>query len=54
MKNPGAQQSIEDQNLLTYCWPQIHVFENRGERSSSQLRGDMGSVREDVETLFTL
>ena len=39
-----AQQSIEDQDLLTDFWPHFHLFANTGEIASSQFRGDVRSA----------
>jgi hypothetical protein len=39
--NPLALQPIEGQHLPTMCWPNLHLFTDRGERLSTQIRGDM-------------
>ena len=49
-----ALHPTDGQDLPTDCWPLVHLFAHRGERSSSQFRDDVWSVRQVTQPRLTL
>ena len=49
--NSMMQQSIDGQGLPIHCWPLIHLSADRGERSSSQFRGNVWSAFQVPQSL---
>ena len=48
-----TQQPTEGQDLPTNCWHHVHLSAHRGERSSSQFRGNARSARRVLQPEIT-